>query len=973
MIVDPSGFETELAARVSRLSEGKRALLERFLRREGLALEHAVILPRERRDAAAPVTVAQEQLWFLWRLEPDTAAYNVPVVVRLRGPLRVDLLESALARVVARHEILRTRFTIADGTVVQVTGATVPVHIPVEDLTAVPADERERTVQRRIREEALLPFDLTRAPLFRFRVLRTGRHNHTALVTMHHIVSDAWSLRRFLRDLAAYYASALTGEPAVLPRLPIQYADFAAWQRRRLHTASFDTDLAYWRTQLAGCPPVLNVPTDRPRPSVPSFKGANRSAEISRATSEALRALARREGVTPFMLLLATFNALLFKYTAQTDLVVGCPLANRTHAATSDLIGLFVNPLVLRTDVSGNPTFTELLARVRQAALGAYAHPDVPFALLVEHLQPVRDVRRSPVFQVMFNVHPFESAALEFPGLTADLVAADAVTSIVDLTLYVHERADRFALEIVYATDLFDDGTAARALEHYTTLLTEVVADPNRRLTALPAARDTDDHGLVSSRPSPSGVDVIGGRVTSLGERFAAWARQSPAWPAIGSPTGRVTYGALDAMANRIGRALLRRRGRRVEPVGLLMDHDALMVAVILGVLKSGRSYVPLDATAPVGRLAEILTDCGAGAVVTAERHRALAASLGVDVVTAEHVQTTERCEAPPLTAAADDPAYLLYTSGSMGRPKGVVQTHGHVLGFMDAYTHNLAIGPTDRLTLLPAYGFDAAVMDIFGALLNGATLCPWDVRTRGLTEVPAWLRAVGATIYHSTPTVYRHLIGALPGAGSLPDLRLVVLGGEPVFRWGRGSGAAMPGPALRRRERSRAHRIDARAPVLRGPGPRVASRHRPARHCRPGRARAARRPGRPASRGARRRGARDRERLPGARVLARAGGHGRGFPARPGRRPAVLHRRPRAAASGRHARIRRSQGLAAQDSRPPRRTRGYRAAAPACRRHQARRGDRPDERRGGHRSRRVRGRGRRRVRRRHSVAATTL
>ncbi|RMF36691.1 MAG: non-ribosomal peptide synthetase, partial [Chloroflexi bacterium] len=392
----------EIARQIANLPPEKRALLELLLKEEGVDLSRSLILPRKREGNALPLSFAQQRLWFLDQLAPNTPLYNIPDAIRLRGPLDVAVLERSLNEIVRRHESLRTTFRATDGKPVQVIAPTLKLPLPLVDLSGLPKAAREAEVQRLATEEAQRPFDLSRGPLLRVTLLRLGDEEHVALLTMHHIISDGWSMRVLVQELAALYDAFSHGRPSPLPDLPIQYADFALWQREWLQGEVLEEQLAYWKQQLSGSPPVLELPTDRPRPPVQSFRGAHRPFMLPRPLSQAIKALCRREGVTPFMLLLAAFQTLLHRYTGQDDISVGTPIANRNRAEIEGLIGYFANTLVLRTDLSGDPPFRELLKRVREVALGAYAHQDLPFEMLVDALQPERDLSHTPLFQVMF-------------------------------------------------------------------------------------------------------------------------------------------------------------------------------------------------------------------------------------------------------------------------------------------------------------------------------------------------------------------------------------------------------------------------------------------------------------------------------------------------------------------------------------------------------------------------------------------
>ena len=430
-------------------------------------------IPRREATTPCPPSFAQQRLWFLHQLEPLSAVYNISRAVQLRGPLRVEALRRTLDRIVARHEVLRTTFVSVDGAPVQVIADSRAVDMHVVDLTAWPEPERLAELQRRTDQEARRPFDLSRDLMLRASVLRLADDEHALILTMHHIASDSWSMGVLVQELADLYTAFAHGQPSPLPPLPIQYADYSVWQRQGLQGERLDAELAYWRQRLAGAPAVLELPTDRPRPAVQTFRGARESLLLPAPLTEALTALSRQEGVTLFMTLLAAFQTLLYRYTGQEDIVVGSPIAGRTCADVEGLIGFFVNTLVLRTDLSGEPTFRALLARVRESALGAYGHQELPFEQLVEELQPERSPNHPPLFQVMFVLQNASTPTLRLPGLTSTPVAVDTGTAKFDLSLYVEEDTEhglRTTLE--YNTDLFDAPTMRRMLGHWRTTST---------------------------------------------------------------------------------------------------------------------------------------------------------------------------------------------------------------------------------------------------------------------------------------------------------------------------------------------------------------------------------------------------------------------------------------------------------------------------------------------------------------------
>jgi amino acid adenylation domain-containing protein len=738
-----------------------------------------------------PLSFAQQRLWFLDQLAPGNPVYNVAGAYRLRGPLNVTALEQSLSEIVRRHEALRTTFAAVDGQPFQ---RVAPHHIlalPVIDLRGLPNGEKETRALQLAAEDAHCPFDLGQGPLFQVTLVQLAEEDYVLLLKKHHIISDGWSMGVLFRELTALYEAFSSGRPSPLPELPIQYADFAVWQRQWLQGEVLQRQLAYWKQQLHGPLPVLELITDRPRPPRQSFQGADHSMVLSRTLTEALKALSQQEGITLFMTLLAALQTLLQRYTGQHDILVGSPIAGRDRVRIEGLIGFFLNMLVLRTDLSGNPTFRELLQRVREVTLGAYAHQDLPFERLLEELQPERDLSHTPLFQVFFNLLSFTEHRLQLPGLTVTPLKIDNRTANFDLTLYVEEAAEQLTATLNYNTDLFDAATIARMLGHFQTLLAGVVANPDKRLSTFPLLTATERHQQSIQgnrvRPATPFIEFPTEEIEqSIPERFEQQVKKYPKNIAVKTANYEWTYQVLNQMVQQVAQAILSQCGTGQAQVALLFEHDAPMLAAILGVLKAGKTYVPLDPFYPTERLAYMLEDCQASAILTNTRNLAGAnalATAALQLINLDEIACRTFAENIHQPIAPDTPAYILYTSGSTGQPKGVVQNHRNVLHFIRVYTNNLHISASDRLTLFSSYSFDAAIMDIFGALLNGATLYPVSLREEGFGQISAWLRTHEITIYHSTPTVYRYFVSALNGTEGFPKLRLVVLGGEAVYK----------------------------------------------------------------------------------------------------------------------------------------------------------------------------------------------
>ena len=748
---------------------------------------HSPIVRRQRPERL-PLSNVQERIWFLDRLEGSSAEYNMAEAVRLRGELNLSALDLAVNALVERHESLRTRFGDANGQPFQIIDPAVHRPLDVEDLSCIAESTRETALAAVVRREAEQRFDLKTGPLFCVKLVRLGESDHVFVWSCHHTVSDGWSVALFNREIALLYEAFCAGRQSPLDPLPLQYADYALWQREQLGSAESRSLLNYWREQLANGP-TLELPIDRPRPAQPTHKAAHCSLLLPRQLTSELKSLSQEENCTVFMSFLAAFKLLLARHSGQEDISLGIPAVNRRRVEIEGLIGCFLNTLVLRTDLSGNITFRELMRRVRTVTLGAYAHADLPFEKLVAELQPDRDLSRTPFFQVFLNFISIEHTEFNLSGLEATKVALENAQAKFDLTLYAYEREEGLFLDLVYNTDLFEAATAERMLGRFQVLLEAIVAHPDQHLGALPllTADDQITYKVSDNRVQPANPYVsfsMEAIEQSLGMRFEEQVKRYPTQIAVKTLTHEWTYAELERRANGIARRILRICPDEECRVALLLEHDAPMVAAMLGCLKAGKTYVPLPPSHPRGRLANLLLDSQARAIVTESSSKIFAEDLAAGETVlinlddpGDELNTTR----PDVAVSPNSLAYLLYTSGSSGEPKAVTQVHRNVLHHIRNYTNSLHICSGDRLLLLASYGFDAAIMDIFGALLNGATLFPFDIRGHDFTELSEWMLEQEITIYHSTPTVFRHFTASLPEERVFPSLRLVVMGGERV------------------------------------------------------------------------------------------------------------------------------------------------------------------------------------------------
>ncbi len=763
-------------------------------------------LRRVSRQVPLPLSFAQERLWFLDQLEPGGSWYNLPIALRLSGYLEVPVLAACLTEIVRRHEALRTTFAAPAGRPLQVIAPPRRWEPPTVDFSGLEGTRGEAEVRRLCAAEAVRPFDLARGPLLRATWLRLGETEHVALFTLHHIVTDGWSMGVLVAELGALYAAAIAGAPSPLPAVPIQYADFASWQRAWLRGEELERQLGFWRERLSGAPAALDLPTDRPRPPVQRYRGADRLFTLSGEVASGLGRQARRQAATLFMALLAGFEALLSRLSGQSDLVIGSTIANRTHREMEGLIGFFVNILALRADVADDPGFGALLARVRETALGAYAHQDLPFEKLVEELRLPRDPSRSPLFQVVIQMQNAPSSRLSLPGLELTPVEVAGQSAKFDLVLNLSERSGEVAGVLRYNTDLFDGTTVVRLLAQYERLLAGAVAEPGRKISALPLLSEVESQQLLREWSSGPAVPEAG--AATLAELFVRQAAARPDAVAVSMGEERTSYGELAARAGRLAGRLARLGVRRGDRVGLLFERSAEMVVAIVAVLRAGAAYVPLDPDYPEERLRFALEDSGVPVVVTAgDAGGRLTMPPGVRLlrletagdggavppdISRDPIDPIDLLDPlDPVHPVGDDVAYVIYTSGSTGRPKGVAVTHGNALRLLSSTAEWFAFGPADVWTLFHSYAFDFSVWELWGALGHGGRLVVvpyWVSRSPEAFYELLWRE--GVTVLNQTPSAFQQLVRAeesalrrgdrrLDPAGDLSALRSVVFGGE--------------------------------------------------------------------------------------------------------------------------------------------------------------------------------------------------
>ncbi len=757
------------------------AQVEATLRSEnGLHTPRIVPVPRNRNLL---LSFSQQRLWFIYQLEPSTSAYNIPTAVRLNGSLDSMALRRTLNEVVRRHEILRTYYRMVDGQPVQLVGPPPDLKLDLMDLSGLAESERESRVLELAAEEARKSFDLTRGPLLRAGLVQLGPEEHVLLLTVHHIVSDGWSQGVLVREVGTLYKAFSEGKESPLEELPVQYADFAYWQRNWLAGEVLDKHLAYWRRQLAGDLPALELPIDRPRPEVQSFRGATLTVTLPLSLRESLGLVCRREGVTLFMLLLAAFKVLLCRYTGQDEIVIGAPIANRNRIEIENLIGFFVNTLVLRTDLSGDPGFTDLLARVRKVTLEAYAHQDMPFELIVEELQPERSLSRNPLFQVMFQLENTPKEELPISGLTLSPVAVEGVASQFDLSVDVVESDKGLVVTAEYSTDLFEVETIHTLLQRWKILLESIAQAPEQRLSEL-SLMDESERLQIERDWNQTARAYPSKRVFEL---FEAQVARSPEAVAVICESDSLSFAELNRRANRLAHYLSSAGVGPEVPVAVMLERSVEMIIALLGILKAGGAYVPLDPSYPQARLVFMIEDVGAPLILTQvnliaklpEHHRRAMMCIDQETAAIAAAQT----ENPVRRVNFDNVAYVIYTSGSTGTPKGVSITHGALSNHCFAVAQEYELRASDRVLQFASLSFDVAAEEIFPTLLAGAAIVLPRERVLETTELLHLIEQERVSVLNLPAQFWQEWLDGLELEGAkLPEwLRLTLVGSEKV------------------------------------------------------------------------------------------------------------------------------------------------------------------------------------------------
>jgi len=764
------------------LTEDRRKqLLESYFRThlETASEQPSQIAPRAS-GAAMPLTFAQQQLWLHAQLAPNTALYNEPLTVRHRGPLNVAVLQLAFSEIVRRHEAWRTTFPVVDGEPTQRVLPPFPVELPEIDLRALSSTEREVEAVRLATADARLPFDLAGGPLFRAKLVRLDEEEQRLYVTLHHLIFDGFSgYRVFLPELVALYDAFSDGQPSPLPDLPFQFGDYVLWQRERMQGSALDPDMQYWRKQLSGPLPSLHLPLSGPAPAIQTFGGAMHSVSLPLALSESLRELCRQEGVTLFMALLAAFQVLLYRYSGQEDILVGSNTAGRRHPGSEKLLGYFLNTVPLRTDLSGDPTFRELLERVRGVTLEALSHEEVPLDRLVAELQPERDPNRNPLFQILFSLEPPLSSVAPEWDLTCIEVETGATKF--ELCMVLDDRAEGLLCRLIYNTALFDAGVIQRMAGHWQTLLEAIAADPGRHVGEFPILTAAERRQILVEWNDTAAPYTA----TPVHELFHEQAQKKSHTTAARCGNQELTYGELDQRTGRLAHFLQTMGVGPNIPVALCLDRSLEMIVGILAVLKAGGAYVPLDPTNPRQRLELILEDCQPKVLLT--QHNSVGAAMSAKVLTVfldtalPDADSEQGTVLSTPVSGPDDLAYILYTSGSTGIPKGVQVTHRNLASSTHARLSYYKDSP-ERFLLLSSYAFDSSVAGIFHTLITGGTLVVPPAEFRWETEHLTRLIAENKITHTLTfPSLYGEILDG--GGDGLHSLRSIIVAGEACPR----------------------------------------------------------------------------------------------------------------------------------------------------------------------------------------------
>ena len=729
-----------------------------------------------------PLSFAQERMWFLNQLDPESTAYLIPQAFRLRGELNHSALELSLNALVARHPSLRTTFPIVDGTPTQVIASSITLPLLLLDRPPTTKDRQELAIREQIHIEASTTFDLATGPLIRASLLPIGSDDHFFLLTLHHIISDGWSNGTFLRELEMFYRAYCEGETLELPSLPIQYTDYSVWQRQWLQGERLEHELRFWQSQLSDVP-ILCLPTDRPRPPSQTHNGASHPFTLSADLTKGLNTMSRQEGCTLFMTLLAAFQTLLHRYSRQNDLVVGSPIAGRTQPGLEGMVGLFINTLVLRTRFSESLTFRDVLQQVRDVTLEAYEHQIVPLEQLLGHLKTERNPSYPPLFQALFVLQNLPQSDLMLKGLTVSPVITENDGAMVDVTLRMVEENGQLHGRMKYNTDLFDSPSIKRLCGHFGTLLCSIVVNPGQRVQNIPLLNETERHQLLVEWNQARACPFSTSNVVHLFEQQVA---HTPAATALNFEGQELSYAVLNAKANQLAHHLKKLGVGPEVPVGICLERSLELIIGIWGILKAGGAYVPLDPAYPAERLKFIQSDAAISILITHsqldEQLSTLDGLIRVDLNTDQPLLSLEPTSNLPQTFTTENLAYLIYTSGSTGKPKGVMIPHGALVNYVETAVHDFTLRPQDRVLQFASISFDASAEEIYPCLTSGGTLV-----FRSETLLDSWrtfleqCETKQLTVLDLPTAVWHELVAGMEVEGlSLPPaIRVVIIGGE--------------------------------------------------------------------------------------------------------------------------------------------------------------------------------------------------
>ncbi len=773
---------SSLYEQIASLPPEKRELFELMLQEQGVDLSEVMIVPQKRDTNQFPLSYSQQRLWFLDQLEPGSSLYNIPSVIRLNGSLNVEALVKSFNEVVKRHEVLRTTFTTVDNNPIQVIAETLNIQTPVIDLQNIPEAERDEEITKLAVEEANKSFNLQEGPLLRVTLLKLKNIEHVLMFTVHHIVSDNWSTGLFVHEILRLYEAFSNNKPSPLPDLTVQYADFSFWQRKWLKGKTLEKQVDYWKEALAGIPPVLEMPLDRPRPSYQTYNGDFITFTLSKEVTNALNDLSRKEDVTLFMTLLTAFQTLLFRYSGQNDICVGSPIANRNRAETEQLIGFFINTLVLRAGLSDNPAFNELLAQIKETMLGAYAHQDLPFETLVEELHPERDMSHSPLFQVMFVLNNAPVETLQLAGLKFDLIEIENKSAKFDLILNITETDQTLAGKLEFNTDLYNHSTMERFIEHFNILINGVIADPQMRVSDLPLLTKDERQTILSNWNLPP---KIYDEKLCIHELFQNQAGLTPEAAALTANGQKLTYKELNDKSNQLANHLIKTGFKTGTIAGICAERSAEMIIGLIAVLKAGGVYLPLDPGYPKERLDYMLEDSEAPYLLTQQSLLNEFSERGLKIISLDSDWgkiETESAANPGTKINPGDAAYIIYTSGSTGKPKGVLVGHkaiaNHCCDMRDYYE----LSVDDNVLQFAALNFDASLEQILPTLISGASLVMRDEEIWATSEFHKKVNEHSLTVINLPTAYWRQLANEWSKSPELiPQnlLRLIIIGGD--------------------------------------------------------------------------------------------------------------------------------------------------------------------------------------------------